>query len=88
MALYLNQNFYGNNSYGVKAAARSYFGITDLKKITLAQAAILAAIPQSPTDYDLVRNAVPQETADGKTTPRRPARTARSSPAATSSSAS
>ena len=68
MALYLNQNFYGNNSYGVKAAARSYFGITDLKKLTLAQAAILAAIPQSPTDYDLVRNAVSQETADGKTT--------------------
>jgi membrane peptidoglycan carboxypeptidase len=54
---YLNQNFYGNNSYGVKAAAQSYFGV-DLSKISIAQAAILAAIPQSPSTYDLVRNAV------------------------------
>ena len=53
---YLNQNFYGNQSYGVKAAARSYFG-KSLDDLTLAQAAILAAIPQSPTRFDLVRNA-------------------------------
>jgi membrane peptidoglycan carboxypeptidase len=58
MTAYLNQNFYGNNSYGVKAAAQGYFGITDLQQLTLAQATILAAIPQSPTTYDLVRNAV------------------------------
>ncbi len=57
---YLNQNFYGNNSYGIAAAARSYFGVSDLGKLTLAQAVILAAIPQSPTEYDLVRNAVVQ----------------------------
>ncbi len=67
MALYLNQNFYGNNSYGVMAAARSYFGVSDLSKLTLAQAAILASIPQSPSEYDLVRNAVEQPTANGKT---------------------
>jgi membrane peptidoglycan carboxypeptidase len=53
---YLNQNFYGNQSYGVKAAAKSYFGKT-LDQLTLAQDAILAAIPQSPTANDLVRNA-------------------------------
>ena len=53
---YLNQNFYGNQSYGVKAAAKSYFG-KSLDELTLAQAAILAAIPQSPTRFDLVRNA-------------------------------
>ncbi len=53
---YLNQNFYGNQSYGVKAAARTYFG-KSLDQLTLAQDAILAAIPQSPTSYDLVRNA-------------------------------
>jgi membrane peptidoglycan carboxypeptidase len=63
---YLNQNFYGNSSYGVAAAARSYWGITDLHKLTLAQAAILAGIPQSPTDFDLVKNAVEQTGADGK----------------------
>ena len=53
---YLNQNFYGNQSYGVKAAAKSYFG-KSLADLTLAQDAILAAIPQSPTKFDLMRNA-------------------------------
>ena len=57
MAAYLNQNFYGNNSYGVKTAARSYFGVTDLSKLTVAQAAILAGLPQAPGSYDLARNA-------------------------------
>jgi membrane peptidoglycan carboxypeptidase len=52
---YLNQNFYGNNTYGVKAAAKGYFG-KELKDLSLAQHAILAAIPQSPTKFDLIRN--------------------------------
>jgi membrane peptidoglycan carboxypeptidase len=55
---YLNQNFYGNQSYGVAAAAKTYFG-KSLGDLTLAQDAILAAIPQSPTKFDLVRNAQP-----------------------------
>ncbi len=67
MTAYLNQNFYGNNSYGVAAAARGYWGITDLHKLTLAQAAILAGIPQSPTSFDLIANAVAQTAADGTT---------------------
>ncbi|HEY6571530.1 MAG TPA: transglycosylase domain-containing protein [Candidatus Limnocylindrales bacterium] len=54
---YLNQNFYGNRSYGVAAAARSYWN-KDLKDLTLAQMALLAGIPQSPTRLDLVTNAV------------------------------
>jgi membrane peptidoglycan carboxypeptidase len=53
---YLNNNFYGNSTYGVKAAAKGYFG-KKLEDLTLAQYAILAAIPQSPTRFDLVRNA-------------------------------
>ena len=53
---YLNQNFYGNHTYGVKAAAKGYFGKA-LDELTLAQNAILAAIPQSPTKFDLMRNA-------------------------------
>jgi membrane peptidoglycan carboxypeptidase len=53
---YLNQNFYGNNLYGVKAAAKGYFG-KSLDDLTLAQYAILAAIPQSPSKFDLVQNA-------------------------------
>ena len=54
---YLNQNYYGNQSYGVKAAVDSYFGI-DLSKITPAQAAIIAGLPKSPSNYDLVRNSI------------------------------
>jgi membrane peptidoglycan carboxypeptidase len=53
---YLNQNFYGNNTYGIKAAALGYFG-KPLEELTLAQNAILAAIPQAPTKFDLMKNA-------------------------------
>src|ERR1035437_4155115 len=60
---YLNQNFYGNQSYGIAAAAQGYFGVTDLSQLTPAQSAILAALLQSPSAYDLVANGVPQ--ADG-----------------------
>ena len=62
---YLNQNFYGNRSYGVAAAARSYWN-KDLKDLTLAQMAILAGIPQSPTRFDLVKNAVEETYKDAK----------------------
>jgi membrane peptidoglycan carboxypeptidase len=68
MVAYLNQNYYGDQSYGVAAAAKDYFGVTDLHKLTIAQAAILAAIPQSPTTYDLRKNAEEKDSADGKTT--------------------
>ncbi len=61
LTAYLNQNYYGNNSYGVLAAAKSYFGVHNLRDLTLAQAATLAAIPQAPSSYDLVRNAVKNE---------------------------
>ena len=60
IAAYLNDNFYGNRSYGVSAAARGYWN-KPMSKLTLAQAALLAAIPKSPTAYDLLRNAVEQE---------------------------
>ncbi|MDQ2964295.1 MAG: transglycosylase domain-containing protein, partial [Chloroflexota bacterium] len=53
---YLNLNFYGNHSYGLKAAAKSYFN-KPLADLTLAEAAILAAVPQSPTKFDLTKNA-------------------------------
>ena len=54
---YLNQNYYGNQSYGVKSAVRAYFGI-DLSEIDAAQAAVIAGLPKSPSNYDLVRNAI------------------------------
>ncbi|HEX5148581.1 MAG TPA: transglycosylase domain-containing protein, partial [Candidatus Limnocylindrales bacterium] len=68
---YLNQNYYGNQLYGIKAAAEGYFGV-ELDELTLAQAAILAALPQSPSNYDLVRNATERctvEIAEGATCP-------------------
>ena len=55
---YLNQNYYGNGSYGVLAAAHGYFGVDSLDQLTLGQVALMAALPQSPSSYDLVRNAV------------------------------
>ena len=54
---YLNLNFYGNQSYGIAAAAQGYFGVSDLSKLTIAQGAILAGILQAPSAYDLVANA-------------------------------
>ena len=63
MEAYLNNNYYGNRSYGVAAAAQSYWK-KDLKDLTLAQYALLAGIPKSPTAYDLIQNAVEEEVKD------------------------
>jgi penicillin-binding protein 1C len=52
---YLNENNYGNWSYGVEAAAESYFNTT-ADKLTLGQAAFLAGIPQAPSVYDVYTN--------------------------------
>ena len=65
MEKYLNNNFYGNRSYGPGAAVRSYWK-KDLKDLTLAEAALLAGIPQSPTKFDLVKNAVEETYTDDK----------------------
>ncbi|MGH2394412.1 MAG: transglycosylase domain-containing protein, partial [Candidatus Limnocylindria bacterium] len=56
LATYLNLIFYGNGSYGIKAAAANYFGVTDLSQMTLAQAAFLAALPQRPSALDPYQN--------------------------------
>jgi membrane peptidoglycan carboxypeptidase len=53
MELYLNKSFYGSQSYGVEAAAESYFHI-DASKLDLAQAAVLAGLPQAPTEWNPV----------------------------------
>ncbi|MHB1161026.1 MAG: PBP1A family penicillin-binding protein [Chloroflexota bacterium] len=44
---YLNEIYYGNMAYGVEAAAESYFG-KSAKDLDLAEASMLAGIPQSP----------------------------------------
>ncbi len=48
LEMYLNEVCYGHGAYGVKTAAKLYFG-KDLKDLTLAQCALLAGLPQSPT---------------------------------------
>ncbi|MBA4170244.1 MAG: penicillin-binding protein, partial [Chloroflexi bacterium] len=53
---YLNLIYYGNGSYGIKAAAANYFGLTDLQQMTIAQAAFLAALPQRPSVLDPYQN--------------------------------
>ncbi|HAF11371.1 MAG TPA: hypothetical protein DCK98_14990 [Chloroflexi bacterium] len=56
LEMYLSQIFYGNQSYGLKAAAKTYFGVADLTQLTLGQMALLAGLPQAPSDYDPVQN--------------------------------
>jgi peptidoglycan glycosyltransferase len=56
LSTYLNLIFYGNGSYGIKAAAANYFGINDLSELTLSQAAFLAALPQRPSALDPYQN--------------------------------
>lgn len=55
LELYLNEIYYGNLSYGVEAAAETYFQ-TSADKLTLAQAAFLAGLPQAPSVYDIFSN--------------------------------
>ncbi len=58
---YLNEIFYGHEAYGVAAAAKVYFGVSDLAELTPAQAALLAALPQAPTVLDPYRYAEEDE---------------------------
>lgn len=55
LELYLNEIFLGQNSYGVAAAAQTYFN-TNLEDLTLEQAAYLAALPQAPSNFHPVRD--------------------------------
>jgi penicillin-binding protein 1A len=48
---YVNQVFYGNRAYGIEAAAQTYFSKT-ARHLTLAQAALLAGLPQAPSVFD------------------------------------
>jgi membrane peptidoglycan carboxypeptidase len=47
---YLNTIYLGDNAYGVAAAAQTYFGVP-ASKLTVAQAAVIAAIIQQPTNF-------------------------------------
>ena len=55
LELYLNKSFYGSQSYGVEAASRSYFHL-HASELDLAQSAVLAGLPQAPTEWNPVLN--------------------------------
>ncbi len=55
LEIYLNEIYYGNLAYGVQAASETYFG-TSAENLSLAQAAFLAGLPQSPSIYDIHTN--------------------------------
>ncbi|TNE93098.1 MAG: penicillin-binding protein, partial [Rhodobacteraceae bacterium] len=54
LELYLNEIFLGQNSYGVAAAAQTYFNKT-LSQLAPHEAAMLASLPKAPSDYHPVR---------------------------------
>ena len=51
LKLYLNEIPYGQNAYGIQAAAQSYFN-KDAKSLDIAEAAYLASLPQAPSLYN------------------------------------
>lgn len=55
LTFYVNKVYMGNGYYGMKTAAKYYFG-KDLSDLSVAQAALLAGIPQAPTQYDPYAN--------------------------------
>ncbi|MBZ0124264.1 MAG: PBP1A family penicillin-binding protein [Roseovarius sp.] len=55
LELYLNEIFLGQNSYGVTAAAQTYFNKT-LSELAPHEAAFLASMPKAPSDFHPVHN--------------------------------
>jgi 1A family penicillin-binding protein len=61
LEMYLNEVYYGSHAYGIAAAAYTYFGKSPAE-LSLAEASLLAGLPQAPSDYnprlnpDLARN--------------------------------
>ncbi|MDQ6661325.1 MAG: transglycosylase domain-containing protein, partial [Chloroflexota bacterium] len=58
LEMYLNSIYYGNQAYGIDAAASIYFGFSDSpekrasSQLDLAQSAMIAGIPSNPSAYD------------------------------------
>jgi len=63
LEVYMNQIFLGQRAYGFAAASEIYFG-KPLKDITIAEAAMLAGLPQAPSAYNPINN--PKRATDGQ----------------------
>jgi penicillin-binding protein 1A len=61
--VYLNQIFLGQRAYGFASASEIYFG-KPLKEITIAEAAMLAVLPQAPSAYNPINS--PKRARDGQ----------------------
>ena len=55
LAAYLNTIYLGYGNYGISAAARTYFD-KDVRDLTLAESAALAALPQAPDSFALLKD--------------------------------
>lgn len=49
-SFYVSLIYFGNGSWGIKSAARNFFG-KDVKDLTIAESALLASLPKSPVYY-------------------------------------
>lgn len=58
LSMYVNSSYYGEQAYGINAAAMVYFGLEDkpdkpaVSQLTLAQSALLAGIPNQPSAFN------------------------------------
>ncbi len=55
LELYLNQVYFGSGAYGVEAAAQIFFG-KSVRELTLAECALIAGMPKSPSRYSPLIN--------------------------------
>jgi penicillin-binding protein 1A len=55
LELYLNQVYFGSGAYGVEAAAQIFFG-KPVQDLTLAECALIAGMPKSPSRYSPLIN--------------------------------
>lgn len=55
LELYLNYIGFGNNSYGIEAASKTYFGVS-AENLWVFESSILASLPKGPTRYNPYKN--------------------------------
>ncbi len=55
IAMYLNTVFYGHNAYGIKSAAKTFFGKTP-DSLNLQESALMAGVVNKPTAFSPIRN--------------------------------
>jgi membrane peptidoglycan carboxypeptidase len=72
LAMYMNQVYYGNKAYGIRAAARAYFGKDITSKdpddeLTIGEAAMLVGLVRAPSLLDPTKEAIERQDDRGRT---------------------